>query len=107
MLKLVKVERIMRKNKYTQEFKDSTIKFCIDNSDRSISSIANDLGLNKVTLHLWVKEYKIKNHLESPNEVRSESLEEENKRLRKELSILKQEKEILKKAAAYFAKETL
>ncbi|MEZ4694660.1 MAG: IS3 family transposase [Aliarcobacter sp.] len=89
----------MRKNKYTQEFKDSTIKFCIDNSDRSISSIANDLGLNKVTLHLWVKEYKIKNHLESPNEVRSESLEEENKRLRKELSILKQEKEILKKAA--------
>ena len=36
----------MRKNHYTNEFKDSTIKFCIDNSDKSISSIAKDLGLN-------------------------------------------------------------
>jgi transposase len=37
----------------------------------------------------------------------SESLEEENKRLRKELANIKKEREILKKAAAYFAKETL
>ena len=36
-----------------------------------------------------------------------ETLEEENKRLRKELAIVKQEREILKKATAYFAKETL
>lgn len=72
----------MRKSKYNQEFKDSAIKLCLD-SDKSISSIAKDLGLNK------------------------ESLEEENKRLKKELAVLKQEKEILKKAAAYFAKETL
>ena len=55
MLKLVKAEKIMRKSNYTQEFKDSTIKFCIDNSDKSISSIAKDLGLNKGTLSLWVK----------------------------------------------------
>ncbi len=49
----------MRKNNNTQEFRESTIKFCIDNSDKSISSIEKDLGLNKGTL------------------------EEENKRLRK------------------------
>ncbi|MCT7469060.1 transposase [Aliarcobacter cryaerophilus] len=36
----------MRKSNYSQEFRESTIKFCIDNSDRSISSIARDLGLN-------------------------------------------------------------
>ncbi len=41
------------------------------------------------------------------NELKKETLEEENKRLRKELSLVKQEREILKKAAAYFAKETL
>ncbi|WP_435868616.1 IS3 family transposase [Aliarcobacter butzleri] len=89
----------MRKSNYTQEFKDSTIKFCIDNSDKSISSIAKDLGLNKGTLSLWVNEYKIKNNLKPSSEVKNETLEEENKRLRKELAILKQEKEILKKAA--------
>ncbi|MGJ0495352.1 transposase [Aliarcobacter cryaerophilus] len=44
----------MRKSNYSQEFRESTIKFCIDNSDRSISSIARDLGLNKGTLALWV-----------------------------------------------------
>ena len=107
MLKVVKAEKIMRKSNYTQEFKDSTIKFCIDNNDKSISSIAKDLGLNKGTLALWVNEYKIKNNLKPSSEVKNETLEEENKRLRKELAILKQEKEILKKAAAYFAKETL
>ena len=97
----------MRKNNYTQEFKDSTIKFCIDNNDKSISSIAKDLGLNKGTLALWVNEYKAKNNLLPKNEIKNETLEEEKKRLRKELSILKQEKEILKKAAAYVACETL
>ena len=92
----------MRKSNYSQEFRESTIKFCIDNSDRSISSIARDLGLNKGTLALWVNDYKAKNNL-----LKNETLEQENKRLKKELAILKQEKEILKKAAAYFAKETL
>ena len=84
MLKLVKVEKRMRKSNYTQEFKESTIKFCIDNSDKSVSSIAKDLGLNKGTLSLWVNEYKIKNNLKPSSEVKNETLEEENKRLRKE-----------------------
>lgn len=49
----------MRKSNYIQEFKESTIKFCIDNSDKSVSSIAKDLVLNKGTLSLWVNEYKM------------------------------------------------
>lgn len=97
----------MRKSNYTKEFKESTIKFCIDNSDKSISSIAKDLGLNKGTLSLWVKEYKELHNIKSSSEIKKETLEEENKRLRKELALVKQEREILKKAAAYFAKETL
>lgn len=97
----------MRRSHYTKEFKESTIKFCIDNSDKSISSIAKDLGLNKGTLSLWVNEYKEKHNINPSNELKKETLEEENKRLRKELALVKQEREILKKAAAYFAKETL
>ena len=53
----------MRKSNYSQEFRESTIKFCIDNSDRSISSIERDLGLNKGKLTLWVNNYKIKNNM--------------------------------------------
>ena len=54
-----------------------------------------------------IKVVKAKNNLLPVNDLKNETLEQENKRLKKELAILKQEKEILKKAAAYFAKETL
>ncbi|MGB6329442.1 MAG: transposase [Halarcobacter sp.] len=37
----------MRRSKYNQEFKDSAVKLCID-SDKSITAIARELGLNKV-----------------------------------------------------------
>lgn len=83
----------MRKSKYNQEFKDSAIKLCLD-SDKSISSIAKDLGLNKGTLSLWVSDYKKINNIKSPKDLNKESLEEENKRLKKELAVLKQEREI-------------
>ena len=96
----------MRKSKYNQEFKNSTVKLCID-SDKSITSIARDLGLNKGTLSLWVSKYRDANNLSSNSSTFKESLEEENKRLKKELSIAKQERDILKKATAYFAKETI
>jgi transposase len=105
MLKLGKEDQ-MRKSKYNQEFKDSTVKLCID-SDKSITSIARDLGLNKGTLSLWVNKYKDDNNIRSKSSTFKESLEEENKRLKKELSIAKQERDILKKATAYFAKETI
>ena len=65
----------MRKSNYSQEFRESTIKFCIDNSDRSISSIARDLGLNKGTLTLWVNDYKAKNNLLPINDLKNETLE--------------------------------
>lgn len=96
----------MRKSKYNQEFKDSAIQLCM-NTDRTISSIANDLGISDKTLSLWVREYKKANNIKSSKEIKNEDLEAENKRLRKELALAKQERDILKKATAYFAKETL
>lgn len=96
----------MRRSKYNQEFKDSAVKLCID-SEKSITVIARDLGLNKGTLSLWVSKYKDSNNLTSCSKISKESLEEENKRLKKELAIAQQERDILKKATAYFAKETI
>ena len=103
----------MSRSKYNEEFRSSTVQLILNNN-KSVKEISTDLDIHEKTLYNWIRAYKIKNKL--PVEARttygttasiSESMEEELKRLRSENKILKQEREILKKAAAYFAKETL
>ena len=99
---------MMRNSKYTQEFKDSSIQLAI-NSDKSTAKIAVDLDVNEKTLYNWIREYRKANNIGIYPLVRTtkESFEDEAKRLRKENKLLKQERDILKKAAAYFAKEVI
>jgi transposase len=99
---------MMRNSKYTKEFRDSSIQLVI-NSDKSTAKIAADLDVNEKTLYNWIRQYKQANNISiaTPGNTTKESFEDEAKRLRKENKILKQERDILKKAAAYFAKETL
>ena len=99
----------MRRSKYSQEFKDSTVQLIINNNE-SVVEVAKDLDLNPKTLYQWATAYKKAHNI--PTNTRristsTETLDEENKRLRRENKILKQERDILKKATAYFAKETL
>jgi len=65
--------------------------------------VADDLGVTANQLHRWASKYE---HAEAAkrNE-KGETLEEENRRLRKENERLRMEKAILKKAAAFFAKD--
>ena len=96
---------------YPQEFKASAIQLALNN-DQSVKKVAEDLEMSDKTLHSWVRAYKKAHNLAigTRNPITSgskESLEEENRRLRKELADVKKDREILKKAAAYFAKETL
>lgn len=99
----------MRTSKYSKEFKDSTVQLIINNNE-SVVKVAADLDINPKTLYNWVTVYK-KAHNIPTKETRFkgniEPLDEELKRLRRENKILKQERDILKKATAYFAKETL
>ena len=99
----------MRRSKYSQEFRDSTIQLIINNNE-SVVKVAEDLDLNPKTLYYWVRTYK-KEHNIPVKDLRvsssTETIDEENKRLRRENKILKQERDILKKATAYFAKEIL
>ena len=91
-----------QKNNYSPEFKVSSVKLALE-SDQSIAQTARDLGVNPSTLHTWIGNRT--NSKENNNMTKnSECHFEEVARLRKELSIVKQERDLLKKAAAYFAK---
>ncbi len=90
---------------YPLEFKKSSAKLASE-SDKNIGQIAKDLGINSNTLHGWVNKYYPKEKAigHSPE---SPELAKEVMRLRKEVARVTQERDILKKATAYFAKETM
>ena len=102
----------MRASQYTKEFKDSTVQLALS-SEKSVLKIGTDLGVNPKTIHNWIREHKLANNIKidarrtTQKSTAKETIEDENIRLRAENKILKQERDILKKAAAYFAKETL
>ena len=102
----------MANRKFTKEFKDSTIQLAL-NSEESVLKIGADLDVNSKTIYNWIREYKVKNNIKIDSRVSNkksiskETVDDENRRLRAENKLLKQERDILKKATAYFAKEVL
>ena len=86
---------------YPLEFKESAVKLALE-SDQTIAQTARDLGVNSSTLHTWISKYaKPKATIETADQ----AIYEENKRLKKELAQVTLERDLLKKATAYFAKE--
>ena len=92
------------KQEYSTEYKERAVKMVIS-SDKSTAQIAKDLGLKGSTLYSWMNKAKSDN-VESNNQ-NNEQLFDELKRLKKELAEVKEQRDILKKATAYFAKESL
>jgi transposase len=88
--------------KYTKEYKTEAVKLALKST--SISSAAKGLGIPVASLHTWIRKIKeVKPSPEVTEGISLSSLIEENRRLQKENTILKEEKDILKKAATYFA----
>lgn len=95
-----------RKTKqYTLEFKKSSAKLA-STADQPVSQTAKNLGVNVNTLHGWVSKFYI-HTATNKNHASNDDVQAELKRLRKENARLKQERDILKKASAYFASEIL
>ncbi len=86
---------------FSDAFKESAMQLAL-NSDESVSQVARELGISINTLHNWLYKKRLSDAKEEIAPVH-ETLEEENRRLRKELSKVKEEREILKKATAYFS----
>ncbi len=93
------------RKRYDREFKLSAVKLVLD-SGRSVVSIAAELGISENALFIWKKKYLEDASNAFPGKGRMKPEEEENRRLKKELAHVTMERDILKKAVAFFAKET-
>ena len=87
---------------YPAEFKKRAVKLAVE-SDQAIAQTARDLGVNENTLHTWIGKYH--RAVRQEQQTQDEHIYEEVKRLRKENARLKEARDILKKAAAYFAQQ--
>ncbi len=85
---------------YPREYKEEAVAL-VTEQGYSVPKAAESLGINPNILYKW----KDKLEAESQDKTLQESERDELKRLRKELKELRMEKEILKKASAFFAKE--
>jgi transposase len=87
---------------YPPEFKAEAVRL-VGSGDRSLSRIAKDIGVADQTLRSWVRHGDIDDGV---GDALAPSEREELRQLRREVRTLRHEREILKKAAAFFAKES-
>ncbi|SDI49699.1 transposase [Sinosporangium album] len=101
---------------YPEEFKADAVALVMSDPARTISSVAGDLGVSRETLRVWVRAAEARGAQQATaasgkstpgGRIPSDDvLEEENKRLRARIRELETERDILRKAAKFFAGET-
>ncbi|PAS96813.1 MAG: hypothetical protein BSR46_03625 [Candidatus Dactylopiibacterium carminicum] len=91
----------MSSKRYTEEFKIEAVKQVTDRG-HSVADVAGRLDVSIHSLYAWIKRYSL-----TPQERQTQdSQEDELRRLRAELKRVTEERDILKKATAYFAKQS-
>lgn len=91
----------MNRRKHSNEFKLEAVRLA-ERGDAPVRQVAKDLGINESLLHKWIKQFgkKPDGSRLTPDE------HEELIRLRRENRVLKEERDILKKATAFFARQS-
>ncbi len=90
----------VRRNRYGAEFKAEAIRLVRSSSD-PLAKVARDLGVLPETLRQWVQAARPPSEVPLTDDERGEL-----KRLRREVRELRMERDILKKATAFFAKQS-
>jgi len=95
-----------RPSKYPEKFRRDALEL-VRTSGRSLADVARSLGVNEGTLSNWVRAKGNPSERAADPESLTESERDELRRLRKENIELRTDTEILRRAAAYFARETM
>jgi transposase len=88
------------RRKYSLEFKQEAVDL-VRRTDKSLNQIAQELGIAQASLSRWIRQAQ-----SNPGDGDIFARQEELKQLRKEVERLKMEQDILKKATAFFVKES-
>ncbi len=96
----------MERRKFTREFKLEAVQL-ITERGVTVAQASRDLGVHGAVLRRWVKDGAADPQHAFPGQGQMKPEQSEIARLRREVLKLKAERDILKKAAAYFAKESL
>ena len=98
-----------KRRQFSREFKVEAVRLA-SQGEKPLEQVARDLGVRSDTLRSWKKQAEGRAGLTSedvfPGNGKLTSKDEEIRALRRELELVKQERDFLKKAAAYFAKES-
>jgi len=90
-----------RPRQFSEEFRREAVRL-IRETDRSLAAVSRELGVSQPTLNKWLRELPASKPTTAGRVL---SLEEQVRQLKKENERLREEREILKKATAFFAKE--
>jgi transposase len=88
---------------YSVEFKLEAVRR-IERTKEPVARVAAELGVNENTMHGWLKQYREQPAMPFPGSGKLRPDDEHLKKLERQVRELREENEILKKAAAYFAK---
>ena len=95
-----------RPSRYLEEFRREAVQLALS-SEESRAAVARRLGVNETSLRNWVAAHLAEEARQSDPLAVTASEFEELRRLRREVAELRTERDILRKAAAYFAQETI
>ena len=90
---------------YTREFKEEAVRLA-QSSGKAITQVARELGISDTSIHQWRKELAQHGKEAFPGSGHQTALEEENRRLKRELERVQQERDILKKVVSIFSRDS-
>ena len=93
-----------KRRKFSAEFKAEAVQL-IRESGKSVAEVARDLDLTKTSLQHWVRQAEVDSGRGRPGELTT-SEREEFRKMKRENKMLRMERDILKKATVFFAKES-